>query len=394
MILRFLIDVKTNQNITWVKRIRFVFGLLITLLVTCSVSYGQNGSYVRTVVIDAGHGGKDPGALGRNSREKDIALAIALKTGAYIEQYLDDVKVIYTRKTDKFIELHKRADIANKNNADMFISIHCNANTSPKPYGTETYVMGLHKTKANLEQAKKENAAILLEEDYQEQYDGFDPNSDEGYIALSILQNAHLDQSIEMAGNVQQQFRDRVGLKDRSVRQAGFLVLYKTTMPGILVETGFLSNSKDEKFLLSEKGQTYLASAIYRAFRDYKVKMEGSNSPSREDIPVVRKEEKPTEENKPTIPKENKEVYLTVQIFTSPKQVAITKKNFYDYKNVSMYKHQGNYKYVYGKSESLEEVKKWQNLMRRKGFKGAFAIGFHNDKRITVSEALDLLDKK
>jgi hypothetical protein len=186
------------------------------------------------------------------------------------------VTVICTRTTDEFIELHERAEIANRSKADLFISIHCNANPNHAFLGAETYVMGLHRTEANLEIAKKENAAILMEPDYSTNYNGFDPNSDESYITFTLFQNAYLDQSTRFASYVQDEMKDRVGMMDRGVRQAGFLVLYKTTMPSVLVETGFLSNPEEEKFLMSEKGQQYIAAAICRAFCKFKLKMEGN----------------------------------------------------------------------------------------------------------------------
>lgn len=253
------------------KRFLPIFILLSLVFVCPQLVTAQK---VRKVVIDAGHGGHDPGAVGRISKEKDITLSIALKTGKYIEENLSDVEVIYTRKTDVFVELYKRAKIANEAKADLFISIHCNANKSSSPYGAETYVMGLHKSEANLAVAQLENAAILLEEDYHVKYDGFDPNSPEGNIFFSMLQNAYLDQSLYLASNVQKHFKDRVNLFDRGVKQAGFLVLYKTTMPSVLIETGFISNSKEEKLLASDEGQNYIASAIFRAIKDYKKSFE------------------------------------------------------------------------------------------------------------------------
>ena len=361
-----------------------VFNIIIIILLSPVMVYAQEGSYVDKVVIDAGHGGKDPGALGRRSKEKDIALIIALKTGKYIEEKLPDVEVIYTRKTDKFVELHKRADIANKHEADLFISIHCNAHRSSQPYGTETYVMGLHKSEANLEVAKKENAAILLEDNYREEYDGFDPNSDEGYISLSILQNVHLDQSIQMADKVQNQFRERVGLKDRSVRQAGFLLLYRTTMPGVLIETGFLSNKDDESFLLSKKGQTYIASAIFRAFRDYKQQME-KDLPPREK-PIAKKN---TEKSK-----ELNSVYFSVQIETSPNPKPVNSRHFNEPDKIKEYKHNGVYKYIYGETSSLNEARRIQRNMRQNGHKGAFVVAFRQNKRISVSEAMEIIHNK
>jgi N-acetylmuramoyl-L-alanine amidase len=254
---------------------------LILLILSLSILmeknvYSQEKTSITKVVIDAGHGGKDPGTIGKKSQEKDITLQIAMKLTADIRERCKDVTVICTRTTDEFIELHERAEIANRSKADLFISIHCNSNPKHTFQGAETYVMGLHRTEANLEIAKMENAAILMEPDYSRTYDGFDPNSDESYITFTLFQNAFLDQSTRFASFVQDEMKDRVGMNDRGVRQAGFLVLYKTTMPSVLVETGFLSNPEEEKFLMSEKGQQYIASAICRAFCKFKAKQEGN----------------------------------------------------------------------------------------------------------------------
>ncbi len=238
--------------------------------------FSQEKTSITKVVIDAGHGGKDPGTIGKKSQEKNVALQIALKLSEEIRSQCKGVTVICTRTTDEFIELHERAEIANRYKADLFISIHCNANPKHTFQGAETYVMGLHRTEANLEIAKKENAAILMEPDYSTNYNGFDPNSDESYITFTLFQNAFLEQSSRFASYVQDEMKDRVGMNDRGVRQAGFLVLYKTTMPSVLIETGFLSNPEEEKFLISEKGQQYISSAICRAFRKFKAKMEGN----------------------------------------------------------------------------------------------------------------------
>lgn len=254
-----------------------IFALLFVMIFLSSQALAQKGSRITTVVIDAGHGGKDPGAMGKHSKEKDITLAVALKTGHYIEKYLPDVKVIYTRKDDRFVPLYKRAEIANKNKADFFISIHCNANKSSGPFGAETYVMGLHKSKANLDVAMMENASIMFEDNAGTTYDGFDPSLPQSYIQFTLFQSEYLDQSLQLAYDIQRQFKDRVGRRDRGVHQAGFLVLWKTAMPGVLVELGYLSNPTEEKFLLSEKGQVYLASAIYRAFKEYKQEFEKQN---------------------------------------------------------------------------------------------------------------------
>jgi N-acetylmuramoyl-L-alanine amidase len=251
--------------------------LILSLSILMEINvYSQEKTSITKVVIDAGHGGKDPGTIGKKSQEKNVVLQIALKLSEDIRSQCKNVTVICTRTTDEFIELHERAEIANRSKADLFISIHCNANPKHTFQGAETYVMGLHRTEANLEIAKKENAAILMEPDYSVNYNGFDPNSDESYITFTLFQNAYLDQSTRFASIVQDEMKDRVGMNDRGVRQAGFLVLYKTTMPSVLIETGFLSNPEEEKFLMSEKGQEYIASAICRAFCKFKAKLEGN----------------------------------------------------------------------------------------------------------------------
>jgi N-acetylmuramoyl-L-alanine amidase len=252
-----------------------IFIFSVSILVEKNV-FSQEKTNITKVVIDAGHGGKDPGTIGKKSQEKNIALQIVLKLSDEIRSKCKGVTVICTRTTDEFIELHERAEIANHSKADLFISIHCNANPKHTFQGAETYVMGLHRTEANLEIAKKENAAILMEPDYSTNYNGFDPNSDESYITFTLFQNAFLEQSTRFASFVQDEMKDRVGMNDRGVRQAGFLVLYKTTMPSVLIETGFLSNPEEEKFLMSEKGQQYIASAICRAFCKFKARLEGN----------------------------------------------------------------------------------------------------------------------
>jgi N-acetylmuramoyl-L-alanine amidase len=226
------------------------------------------------VVIDAGHGGKDPGCMGKKSKESQVVLKVALELGKNIKKYVPGVKVLYTRSTDKFVELHDRANFANKNHADLFISIHCNSNPSKNIHGSETYAMGLSSSEGNLDVAKRENSVILQETDYKEKYGGFDPKSPLGHIFLSNFQSVHLESSLRFAEKIETQFKDRIGRKSRGVKQAGFLVLWRTAMPSVLVEIGFLSNAEDEKYLTSEKGQTYIASALYRAFRDYKNEIE------------------------------------------------------------------------------------------------------------------------
>ena len=359
------------------KRIIIIFGIFCIALFQPQLGLSQ--PKVRKVVIDAGHGGKDPGAMGKYAKEKDIALKIALITGEYIKKNLPDVEVIYTRKTDVFIELHKRAQIANDSEADMFISIHCNANNSSKPYGTETYVMGLHKSQANLEVAKLENAALLKEENYSDMYDGFDPNKDEDYITLTLFQNAYLESSLTLASMVQDQFRERAKLKDRGVWQAGFWVLYKTAMPGILVETGFLSNASDERYLNSEEGQSYIASAIYRAFKEYKLNIED-----------------PTNKAKMTSSgnnesKKDQNISFRVQFASSSKEKSTDK--FKDLNDVRVYQHNGIYKYTSGNESSYEAAIRLQNQLRlNRKYRDAFIVAFNNEERINLDEARKISD--
>lgn len=360
-------------------RIAIVLGLTFGLL---NYIIAQKGSRISTVVIDAGHGGKDPGAVGKNSKEKDIALAVALKAGGYIQEYLPDVKVIYTRKSDKFVELYKRAQIANEAEADIFISIHCNSNNSSRPYGSETYAMGLHKNNANLNVAIKENAAITLEENAESAYEGFDANSPESYIRFSLFQNVFLKQSLNLANKIEKQFNDRVGRKSRGVNQAGFLVLWRTAMPGVLVELGFLSNPSEEHFLRSEKGQVYMASAIYRAFKAYKLEYEEENKPTAE-IKEIVKEGNP--------PLEKKQVSLgldyRVQFYASSIQLVLSDPRFKNLRALTYYSHNGMYKYTSGHFPSLGEAINHQKVVRSKGFSDAFVVVFDKGNRISAEKA-------
>lgn len=241
---------------------------------TKETSNGKTGYRIKTIVIDAGHGGHDPGCLGGQSQEKHIALGIAQKLALNIQQQFPSVRVIMTRDTDIFIPLYERATIANRNNADLFISIHCNYMPGRgETKGTETYVMGLHTATHNLEVAKRENAVILLEDNYRQNYD-YDPNSPEGHIIFSMFQNAHLEQSILLADKIESKFKNDSGRNSRGVKQAGFVVLKETTMPSVLVETGFLSNGQEEGYLVGESGQQEVADALLLAFAEYKQSIE------------------------------------------------------------------------------------------------------------------------
>ena len=259
------------------KNIVIIFFLSSALLLGTTTQAGLRAYSVKRVVIDAGHGGHDSGTLGRSSKEKDVALKIALELGQIMNEYLPDVEIIYTRKTDKFLDLKERARIANRENADLFISVHCNAAANRSVFGTETFVMGLSKVAGNFEVAKRENAVILLEDNYEEKYEGFDPSKEESYILFNMYQKAFLRNSLSLAANIENQFSTRVGRKSRGVKQGPFWVLWDTSMPSVLIETGFLSNQTEEHYLNSEKGQVYIASGIFRAIRDYKNELEGNN---------------------------------------------------------------------------------------------------------------------
>ncbi len=267
----------TSDIVKPVKNIGFKsLWIAITLLTLSSASI-RTDFKVETIVIDAGHGGHDPGTHGIKALEKDITLNIALKVGKYIQQNIPGVKVIYTRKDDRYLPLDKRADIANKNKADLFISIHANALSRPEVHGTETYVMGPHKADGNMEVAKRENAVILLDNNHEERYEGFDPNSPESYILFSLAQSAFQESSVKLADLVENQFKSRVGRRSLGVKQAGFWVLWRTSMPSVLIEVGYLTNPNEEKYLASEKGQDLIASGIYRAFKEYKQQIESVN---------------------------------------------------------------------------------------------------------------------
>ncbi|MDQ3536967.1 MAG: N-acetylmuramoyl-L-alanine amidase [Bacteroidota bacterium] len=271
-----LVFINRNKVKNIVIPLFFSIAILMASFTTVNVKQYK----VRKIVIDPGHGGKDPGNLGSFSKEKDVSLKIALKLGDILKKLQPDIEVIYTRTDDSFPGLVDRANIANKNHADLFISIHCNSVPSKSQnnaHGTETWVMGLHKSDGNLEVAKRENATILLEENYEEKYEGFDPTSPESHILFSLYQNAYIGNSLKLAENIENQFRERVGRNSRGVKQAGFVVLYKSSMPSVLVEVGFLSNNKEEKYLNDDLGQTYIASGIYRAIRDYKEEIESMN---------------------------------------------------------------------------------------------------------------------
>ena len=376
-----------------IQRKIFRFGVLALIFLMPLWSIAQKGEKIQTIVIDAGHGGKDSGALGRMSTEKSINLAVALKLGDYIEENLPDVKVIYTRKTDKFVELSERAAIANRNNADVFISIHCNSTEgTTSADGAETFVMGESKNEANLNVAKKENASILLE-DNTDAYGNFDPNSTEAYIIFSLTQSLYQNQSLSLADKVQKQFTNKVGRHNRGVQQAGFLVLWKTSMPSVLVELGFINNMKEEQFLRSEKGQTQMALALYRAFEEYKRAFESENHVSSK--PEAKEKPKTTDKSganeKPA--KVSGDTYFAVQFSTLNKKVPVTDKAFKGIKEVEVIESNGAYRYISGHFQTKSAAVTRQNEIRVLGYKDAFIVAFKNGERVSVKEAEEALKK-
>lgn len=359
---------------------------------------------VKTVVIDAGHGGHDSGCLGSSSKEKEITLALALQLGKLIESNYTDVKVVFTRKSDIFIPLEERAVIANKNKADLFISIHCNA-ASSAAYGAETYVMGLHKTEGNLAVAKRENSVMMLEDNYKEVYN-FDPNSPEAYIMLSLNQNAYLEQSTLFASLVQTEFRDKLGRHDRGVKQAGFWVLHRTAMPAVLIEAGFLTNNNEEKFLVTSYGQEQMSSAMFRAFKKYKTKIE-SNQPMTtvvEKVPTEKKtetpkvsEEKVVEKPKETVsntknyePKKD-ELYFNVQFMATKSKVDLNDNRLKNIPSKKIEVINSIYRYMSGPFNSYQVAQNILSQIKGLGYKDAFIVPYKNNQRLTLKEVEHLL---
>ena len=369
--------------------------VLSLLLAVGEKALSQTSSYYQLtrVVVDAGHGGKDPGTVGRVSKEKDIALSIALKVGSYIEKNFPEVKVIYTRNDDTFIPLDERSRIANEAKADLFISIHCNSAPNRTSFGTETYVMGLHRSADNLDVAMRENAVISYEDDYSTRYEGYDPSSSESYIIFSMLQNAFLDQSLSLANLIQTDFRDRASRKDRGVKQAGFLVLWKTSMPSVLVEVGYLSNASEEKYLNSQEGQDYIASSIYRAFKEYKKNVD-SYSNQLAQIQLTKPADSSVEQKGNTQvqpPSSTSQSHdfpiFKVQLMASNKPIPLDSPNFQNIKTVEELIINDSYKYCVGSLSSYDEALKLCREVRKQ-FPDAFVIATKNGVPVALQQAI------
>ena len=371
---------RINKNI-FKKCVRLF--LLILFFVVCPHHSFSQSKETKTfvVVLDAGHGGHDTGNRGSGYLEKKIALNIVLKIGKQLEK-IPGLKVIYTRKTDVFVELIQRANIANKADADLFISVHCDAFTSSKAFGAGTFVLGLHANDRNFQVAKKENAVIFLEDDYEQNYDGFDPNDPESVISLILMQETYLDQSIEAASTIQKSFVNNLRRKDRTVKQAGFVVLKYTYMPSVLVETGFLTNSKEGAYLNSTKGQSNMADAIAKAIVNYKNKREASLQKQ-----VTYSDTSANNSSSQT----ESDLVFKIQISASKKNIETKPYNFKGLKSVAKQKNGKLYRYFYQQSSDYEEAKRYLKTAKSKGFNNAFIVAFNGDKKITISEALRLL---
>ncbi|GAB2770173.1 N-acetylmuramoyl-L-alanine amidase family protein [Salinimicrobium soli] len=334
------------------------------------------------VVLDAGHGGQDPGNRGNGFFEKDIALNIVLSIGAELEK-LPDVKVIYTRKTDVFVTLAGRAEIANDAGADLFISVHCNAHRS-QAAGTETFVLGLHRNEDNLKVAMNENSVIFLEEDYEVTYDGFNPNSPESYIGLTLMQEEYLDQSILLADLIQKNFTHKLNRVDRGVKQAGFLVLRQTYMPSVLIETGFLTNNSEGSFLNSRNGQGKMSEAIVDAVKDYKNRINLEILEGLAEDPPVQVNTKSAE----VASDEYRDVTFPVQLAATGKKIDPSPRNFKGLDGIFRNKEGKLYKYYYGATSSYVQIKELQEIARKKGYNSCFIVAFRNNDKISVNDAL------
>ena len=343
-------------------------------------SFSQNDKFI--VVIDAGHGGKDPGGVANGYREKDVALNVSLLLGKLLSN--TEIKVVYTRKTDVFIGLWKRGKIANNAKADLFVSIHCNTVNNSKPYGTETFVLGLHANKQNLEIAKKENAVILLEDDYKERYEGFNPNSEESVLGLTLLQEENLDKSFSLAAEIQQNFSQNLKRKNRGVKQAGFVVLHQTYMPSVLIELGFLSNKNEGKFLNSKMGQQQMAKEIAKAITKYYQQLKANTVVSQSvnlDDSISKtylSNETGTEE----------EVIFKIQIASSKNKLKAKSYNFRGLKNIERVKVGSYYKYYYGITSNYQEVKNALLKAKKKGYSDAYIAAFKNGEKTSLSKVL------
>jgi len=417
-----------------------LLGAILLGLFMPTTLYAQDGKF--TVVLDAGHGGHDPGAMGSFMREKDINLAIVLELGAIIERNFKDVKVVYSRKTDKYLTLQERADVVNNNHADLFLCIHSNSNPSPSASGTESYTLGLAKTKANLDVAMRENSVIMLEKDYQSKYKGFDPNSVDSYIMFEFMQDKYIDKSLDMASNIQKQFVSFSNRADRGVRQAGFWVLHRSACPSVLIEVGFVSNPAEERYLSSDIGRNEIAKSIYNAFiyykhdHDKKSGLQNVFVPKREvretkeqevkktetlkRAPIERAEttqvaveniipstqlpkttQRSTTKNSPEQEQNQKvadtktnltrNIIFKVQLFATRQNLNSNSAEFKGVQNVDLFVEGGLKKYTLGAEEEYPKIEKVRASVLSK-FPDAFVIAFEGNRKLSPKEVV-LLSK-
>lgn len=399
------------------KRSMRVFSIAIGAFLTFINSPAWAGNPdslgVRTIIIDPGHGGKDPGCLGSFSHEADVALDISLKLGAKIkEKYGSSVKVVYTRTKDEFVDLAERAKIANRNKGDLFICIHANAGAA-HAHGSEVYALGLHKEDAQFRVAERENSSILMEDNHETKYQGFDPSDPDQYLFLTLMAKTYMNNSLSFAGKIQKYFQKTPELTDRGVKQAGFLVLHQVNMPSVLIETGFLTNKEEEKVLNNKESQDNIAEAIFKAFVDYKTEVETINgiitnkknpqdnqsvkTDNKEKDPVkqetVKEDHKQENTKNPTnttdAEKDNK-IYFAVQIAASAKSIDTKPANFKGLDNITEHPGKGIYRYTYGKSDTFEGARKLQAQAREKGYTDAFIVAYQNGERIDVNKAIGM----
>ena len=445
---------KTKNIHLYMKRL-FVFFIALFLVSGVAFSQKREPGKVKTLVIDPGHGGDKPGAIGKHCQEKELTLSIAKKFGKLVEDNYPDVNVIYTRTNDVDVALAERANIANRAKADLFVSIHINSHPTTVPVGMETYVMGLSRSRANMEVAKKENADILLEEGYKDNsdYKGFDPNSPESYVMFAMYQNAYIDKSLNFAQFTQDQYKNSIKTTNRGVKQAEFFVLYKTAMPAVLTEVGFISNPTEEAYMMSDEGQATIAVCLLNAFANYKAHEESVAKPKKMEIDLPgygkNKGKKPVPQGDAAAdstlkaqiqqddalattilqsqgeeaPKANVEmpekntppsitpflqeeaeiqtvinkdeiavegVTYRVQFLTSEKELKDGAKDFKGVTGYQLYKQDGVFRYTMGNETTIARAKNIQDEMRKKGFKDAFVIAFYNGKRISIQEAREL----
>lgn len=365
---------------------KYILTILISALLCSKISANDGlktpNFKIKKIVIDAGHGGHDTGCHGNFAYEKNVTLSVALKLGALINANFPDVQVIYTRDADFFVELKERANIANRANADLFISVHCNANPSKTPSGTETYFMGLHKADDNLEVSKRENNVIMLEENYQNSYDGFDPNSPENQIIFSLYQNAYMEQSALLAQAVEDEYV-RDGRSSRGVKQAGFLVLWRTAMPSILSETGFLTNSTEEAFMKTEEGQQRIAECLFRGFRTYKEKMESSSTQS-SNTTVETSTQYTTTSAEPSKSTVQSPYTFRIQFLSSSSDESSKYRHLKDFhlENTD----NNMYRFLSGNFTELIDAETYLAKMKYDGYKSAYIVAYKNGNRITFTQ--------